>query len=149
MLLINEHTLTNKVRVPKVVPSIKESAKPNSQSSCARTARCPSTSNLDVRVHPDVCPSLLLPDPGAFIPDDSEKLAPYPAVALLGWIGARLDCMGPAGLGLGWVGCGWVGCGWVGCGWVGARLDLARLDWGMGGLERGWIGARHAFVEPA
>ena len=47
----------------------------------------------------------------------------------LGWIAwARLDS-GSAGFGLGWI--GWLDWVW---------LDLAWQDWGVGGLERGWIG---------
>ena len=44
------------------------------QSQCARTAQCPNTLNLDVQVHLDVCPGLLLPDLGAFIVVVGKKL---------------------------------------------------------------------------
>ena len=78
MLLINEHTSTNKSSLPGAVSSTNESAKSNAWSQCACTAGSLNTLNPDVQVHLKVCPSLLLPGPGAFISNDSEKLPPYP-----------------------------------------------------------------------
>ena len=81
MLLINKHTLTNKSSCPKAASATNKSAPYNFLEFVCSYRLMPKhfePRQPDVRLHLDVCPNLLLPDPGAFIHGDPQKLLPDP-----------------------------------------------------------------------